>query len=270
MKISSTRFQFGRNWQQFSSLIGQDKIVGSVQRLEKLLDVSPVKGKSFLDIGCGSGLHSLAALKLGANKVHAMDYDRISVLTTESVLKKYWGGGNYITQVGDILDEAMVLPSSDIVYSWGVLHHTGNMNKAILNATKFVNPGGALVLALYGKTRYCSIWKKIKYWYCNADNFNKKKAERLYIRLLGWYRLLRGKTLKSHIENYSNKRGMDFYCDVRDWLGGYPYESVGPKELIELLGSKDFKCVKKVVKRRSGLFGSGCDEYVFKRKSELS
>ena len=270
MKINSARFEFGKNWEQFSSLIGQEKIVGSVERLEKLLDVSPVKGKSFLDIGCGSGLHSLAALRLGANKVHAMDYDRISVLTTESVLHKHWDGDNYSTQVGDILDEAIALPSSDIVYSWGVLHHTGDMSQAILNTTNFVNPGGALVLALYGKTRYCNIWKKIKRWYCNADNFSKKKAEKLYVKLLGWYRLLRGKTLKSHIENYSNKRGMDFYHDVRDWLGGYPYESIHPKELIELLASKDFQCVKKIVRRRSGLFGSGCDEYIFKRKSDIS
>ena len=77
--------------------------------------------------------------------------------------------------------------------------------------------------------------------------------------------LLRGKTLKQHIAKYKNKRGMDFYHDVRDWIGGYPYESIAPEPLKQFLADQGFECVKAIAKRRSGLFGSGCDEYVFKR-----
>jgi len=261
-----TRFNFGENWREYSHLIGKNEIVGSIERLEKLLEPITVKRKTFLDVGCGSGLHSLAALLLGASKVHAIDLDEACAATTQSVISEQWKGSNYQTQVCDILDKSIQLPMSDIVYSWGVLHHTGNLHQAILNAAKFVNPNGILVLALYGKTRYCKIWKRIKRWYCNADDHKKEKAEKAYIRLFGWYLLLRGKLLSTHIKNYStNKRGMDFYYDVRDWLGGYPYESISSRELIELLKTERFKCVKKIVKRRSGLFGSGCDEYVFKR-----
>jgi hypothetical protein len=78
------------------------------------------------------------------------------------------------------------------------------------------------------------------------------------------YLLLRGKRLKDHIANYRTKRGMDFHHDVRDWLGGYPYESISSTELCRILEPLGFECIKQNVKRRSGLFGSGCDEYVFR------
>ena len=112
-----------------------------------------------------------------------------------------------------------------------VLHHTGQMYEAITRAAALVAPEGHLVIALYGKTRYCGVWTRIKRWYVQADDASKAWAERLYIRLFGAYLLLRGKTLKQHIAKYKNKRGMDFYHDVRDWIGGYPYESIAPEPL---------------------------------------
>jgi 2-polyprenyl-6-hydroxyphenyl methylase/3-demethylubiquinone-9 3-methyltransferase len=150
------------------------------------------------------------------------------------------------------------------VYSWGVLHHTGDMNRAIRAAAGLVAPGGLLVLALYGKTRYCGTWTRIKRWYCQADEAGKRAAENWYVRLFGAYLLLRGKRLKDHVASYRNKRGMDFLHDVRDWLGGYPYESISPAELDAILAPLGFTALKRNVKRRSGLFGSGCDEYVYR------
>jgi len=72
------------------------------------------------------------------------------------------------------------------------------------------------------------------------------------------------KRLSTHIRNYRNKRGMDFMHDVRDWIGGYPYESIRPRELDALLHPLGFVRVQASVKRRSGLFGSGCDEYLYR------
>ena len=154
----------------------------------------------------------------------------------------------------------------DIVYSWGVLHHTGDMMRAIRVAAGQVRNGGLFAVALYGKTRYCGIWTRIKRWYVHAPLHKQAAAERLYIRLFGLYLLLRGKRLSTHIANYySAKRGMDFHHDVRDWIGGYPYESIAPRELIALLEPLGFVLVRQNVKRRSGLFGSGNDEYVFRK-----
>jgi len=258
------RFAFGANWQDYSRLIDQDQIDASVARMDTLIGRDNISGRSFLDIGCGSGLHSLAALKLGAACLEGIDYDPLSVTTTTEVLKKFLGEGHYRVRRGDILDPAHGLAPSEVVYSWGVLHHTGDMNRAIRAAASLVAPGGLLVLALYGKTRYCSVWKRIKRWYCQADEDGKRAAEAWYIRLFGAYLLLRGKRMKDHIASYRNKRGMDFLHDVRDWLGGYPYESITPTELDAILAPLGFMCIKRNVKRRSGLFGSGCDEYVYR------
>ena len=153
----------------------------------------------------------------------------------------------------------------DIVYSWGVLHHTGDMNRAIETAAKRVKPGGLFAVALYGKTRYCEVWKRIKRWYVNASATEQARAERIYIRLFGFYLLLRGKRLSKHIAGYKHKRGMDFLHDVRDWIGGYPYESIAPRELARLLTPLGFDLIRQNVRKRSGLFGSGNDEYLFRR-----
>lgn len=263
---SEPRFGFGSNWQDYSALIDEDQIGESVRRLDELVGADMIRGKSFLDIGCGSGLHSLAALRLGAARVEAFDYDQLSVSTALSVLSRFWPRDNTRVRQGDILAGAGEFPQSDVVYSWGVLHHTGDMNLAIRNAARLVRPGGILVLALYGKTPYCGIWKRIKRWYCRADDHDRQAAERWYERLFGWYLRLRGKRLKDHIANYGAKRGMDFHHDVRDWLGGYPYESITPAELCRILEPLGFECVRRKVKRRSGLFGSGCDEYVFRAR----
>lgn len=258
------RFAFGANWQDYSALIGQDQIMAAVARLDTLVGSANIDRRSFLDIGCGSGLHTLAALRLGADRVEAIDYDQLSVATATSVLARFWDGAHYRVVRGDILDPALSVDPAEVVYSWGVLHHTGNMQEAIRAAARLVVPGGLLVLALYGKTRYCGVWTRIKRWYCQTDAAGKLAAERWYVRLFGAYLLLRGKRLKDHVAGYRNKRGMDFMHDVRDWLGGYPYESISPKELAAILEPLGFSCVKQVVKRRSGLFGSGCDEYVYR------
>jgi 2-polyprenyl-6-hydroxyphenyl methylase/3-demethylubiquinone-9 3-methyltransferase len=226
-----------------------------------------LSGRTFLDIGCGSGLHALAALRLGAAQVAAIDLDPDSVATSRRVLTTLWGRSNWSVEPLSVFDlDARSFGQFDVVYSWGVLHHTGDMRRAIAIAARHTKPGGWLAVALYGKTRYCGIWTRIKRWYVNATPAQRERAERVYVRLFRFYLLLRGKRLSTHIANYhKRKRGMDFYHDVRDWIGGYPYESIAPRELVDLLAPLGFESVKQNVKRRSGLFGSGNDEYLFRR-----
>lgn len=266
MTHANLRFEFGKNWQSYAEGVDDEKIGEAVRRLQSLAEPLDFAGKTFLDIGCGSGLHSLAALRLGVVWVRALDLDEYSVGTTRAVLGRFCPQGPYSIEQKSVFD---LKPESDgvfdVVYSWGVLHHTGAMNQAILSACSLVKPGGTLVLSLYGKTRWCGLWTRIKRWYVKADSQAKAKAERIYIRLFGAYLLLRGKRLSAHISNYAKKRGMDFYHDVRDWLGGYPYESISPQELYTLVLPQGFRLLKARVARRSGLFGSGCDEYVFEK-----
>jgi SAM-dependent methyltransferase len=266
-ELHKHRFEFGKNWESFSHLLDEERILNAQARLTSFLGLADLSGRTFLDIGCGSGLHALAALRLGAVRVVAIDIDGDSVATSRSVLSSLWNQPNWSihqTSVFDLTPQAF--GEFDIVYSWGVLHHTGEMNRAIRIAASRVKPGGWFAVALYGKTRYCGMWTRIKRWYINAAPEQRKRAERLYVRLFGVYMLLRGKRLSTHIANYNKrKRGMDFYHDVRDWIGGYPYESIAPRELLRLLAPLDFELVKQNVKRRSGLFGSGNDEYLFRR-----
>ena len=263
------RFKFGKNWLDFSELIDETRIRGAEEKLVSFVGADALRGKTFLDIGSGSGLHSLAALRLGVKQVTAIDLDSQSINATDRVLKKFWTATNYTIEARSVFDLDPARDGTyDIVYSWGVLHHTGNMQTAIEKAGDMVKPGGLLAIALYGKTRFCGIWTKIKRWYVQATPEQQEWAQKLYIRLLGAYILLRGQRLSTHIANYERKRGMNFVHDVRDWIGGYPYESIDPKQLSGIVQPRGFTVLRSTVKRRSGLFGSGNDEYVLiKRKS---
>jgi SAM-dependent methyltransferase len=259
------RFEFGRNWQEYAELVDEDRIAEAKRRLAEMLRTDDLAGRSFLDVGCGSGLHSLAALRMGAGRVVAIDLDPRSVATTAAVLERFAPGHRATVKEMSAFDlEALPFGRFDVVYSWGVLHHTGDMARAIKAAAGCTKPGGLFAVALYGKTRYCGMWKRIKRWYINASPDEQAWAERTYVRLFGAYLLLRGKCLGTHIRNYNRKRGMDFHHDVRDWIGGYPYESIAPDELAGLLAPLGFEIVWKNVKRRSGLFGSGNDEFLLR------
>jgi len=270
--LDKDRFEFGRNWESYSQLVDEERLLNAEQRLLSLLGSRDLSGRTFLDIGCGSGLHSLAALRMGAKQVLALDIDPQSVSTTQSVLSKFWAGSNATVKNMSVFDlEENPQGKFDIVYSWGVLHHTGDMVRAIRIAAQQTAPGGFFAVALYGRTPYCWIWKRIKRWYINASPANQTRAEEIYVRLFGLYLLLRGKRLASHIAEYHRrKRGMDFRHDVRDWIGGYPYESIAPDELGRFLMPMGFELARKNVRKRSGLFGSGNDEYLFRRTEKPS
>ena len=264
--MAEERFEFGANWSSFARLLDAERLASAERRLASLLGTGDLSGRRFLDIGCGSGLHALAALRLGAREVVAIDLDATSVSTAREVLARFWRGSNVSVHELSVFDLAgRPYGEFDVVYSWGVLHHTGEMHRAIRIAAGQTARGGLLGLALYGKTRYCGAWKRIKRWYVNATPEHKARAEDWYVRLFGIYLLLRGKRLATHVAGYKSKRGMDFRHDVRDWIGGYPYESISPAELVDLLEPQGFEMIGQNVRRRSGLFGSGNDEYLLRR-----
>lgn len=275
LKELGSHFEFGDNWQKYSGLIDDDRIGDAIAGLEKLFPKGDLRGKSFLDIGCGSGLHSIAAIRLGAARVEAIDLDPKSVETTRILLERHAMESNIEVRKASVFDlRPEVSGQFDLVYSWGVLHHTGSMNEAISAAAALVKPGGKFAFALYRKTLLCRYWAWEKQWYSNTSQGYQKFARSLFILLFKINMRLSGRSFSSYLAEYDkNSRGMDFFHDVHDWMGGYPYESVTPIEVDRIMKKLGFYADRKFLlnnsaKLRFGLFGSGNDEYVYRKKPE--
>jgi SAM-dependent methyltransferase len=233
------RFQFGKNWQNYvETSLSEEKIAQSVSHLQAFLRVEDLRGKAFLDVGSGSGLHSLAALRLGADRIFSFDYDDNSVKTTAKLRHFAGSPDNWKVEQGSVLDEIFMqsLDKFDIVYSWGVLHHTGDMWPAIRNASVPLQPGGVFYIALYSPEIYVSppssYWLHVKREYNSASNLKKRKMEFSY----AWKNTIQpalrsGRNPLSVMREYGD-RGMTFWTDVRDWLGGYPMDFAGFRDTM--------------------------------------
>ncbi|PIN75622.1 SAM-dependent methyltransferase [Candidatus Woesearchaeota archaeon CG10_big_fil_rev_8_21_14_0_10_37_12] len=259
-------FSFGKNWQKFIKKLDKKSVDEAKKSLHDFLGMS-IDDKSFLDIGCGSGLFSLAAGLLDA-KVTSVDIDRHSVACAEALKKKY-KLKNWKVKIGSALNKEFLdsLGKFDIVYSWGVLHHTGNMWVAIENAASLIRENGLFYIAIYNKnTKYklegtSKLWQKIKRMYSHSS-----RPVRLILYMLYIAYLLVGITAKGfnpvkYIRNYKSNRGMNFFTDVEDWLGGYPYEYASVNEIVNFVGKLGFRKIK--IKEVRSL---GCNEFLFEKK----
>ncbi len=264
----SSHYEFGANWRDYAAKIDSRAIEEAREGLLKLIAQEDIRDRSFMDIGSGSGLHSLAALQLGAKSVTAVDIDPDSVETTRATLKRFWTGDNADVHLASVLaPETRDLGTFDIVYSWGVLHHTGAMWRAIELAADHVKPGGQFVLAIYRKTPLCWAWKIEKRIFTNANSTVRSLIRTPFIFAFRLGLLLTGRSPKKYEENYNQLRGMNFLNDIDDWLGGYPYESATEDEIIDFLKPKGFSPeLVKPLHPKLGLFGTGCSEFRFRRK----
>ncbi len=269
-----SHFAFGKNWLDYAEKIDEGKISQAMEDLRRLSGSPGFKGKSFLDIGCGSGLHALSAVRLGATRVLGVDIDPDSVAAASRTLTRFEPNASAEFKVASVFD---MLPEEyglfDIVYSWGVLHHTGDMKRAIECAAGLVKPEGEFLVALYEKTRFCGVWHFIKRWYSRAGVRSQKRAMNTYIFVRRLAHRVRGKDIDAYIRDYGKIRGMDFHNDVHDWLGGYPYESISPDECRELMIDLGFAAQREFIQPKNrvfrGLMGAACDEYAFRRCAEL-
>lgn len=263
------RFRFGENWADFARGLDERALRAAEEGLERLTGQQSLKNKSFLDIGCGSGLHALAALRLGASRVMAVDLDPASVSTTEAVLRAHAPDEAWDAQQLSVFDlDPDHHGRYDVVYSWGVLHHTGAMEQAIEKAAAMVGPGGLFIIALYRKTPFCGFWAWEKRVYANASKSLQRSIKAIYLGLFRLAFLLRGRSFARYVRDYDkNYRGMNFYTDVHDWLGGFPYESVRPREVVALLERLGFDAERDFLHPTGiGLFGTGCDEFTFRSR----
>jgi 2-polyprenyl-3-methyl-5-hydroxy-6-metoxy-1,4-benzoquinol methylase len=267
------RFEFGKNWTNFLSVLDEERILTAAESLREMLEVKDLHGKTFLDIGSGSGLFSLAARRLGA-KVHSFDFDPNSVACTTELRRRYFENDkNWTVEQNSALDENYVksLGKFDIVYSWGVLHHTGDMWKGLENASFPVAENGKIFIAIYNDTGSQVIrWHWIKKTYCRLPNLLKTPFAIAAI-LPDELKQLGSALIKlnpmSYVKSwtsYKNGRGMNRWYDIIDWVGGYPYEVASPEELFELYKAKGFRLTKLKAKGA----GLGCFELVMQKESK--
>ena len=268
---SGERFEFGQNWARFLLTLNDDKIEEAIKSLKINLEAESLAGRSFLDIGSGSGLFSLAARRLGA-RVHSFDYDPHSVACTAELKQRYFpDDASWIVETGSALDRDYLcsLGQFDVVYSWGVLHHTGDMWTALANAALPVATGGKLFIAIYNDQGTASRrWIKVKKLYNRLPNGTKFLVVWPSFWVLNWRSMvkdfLRGEPFKT-IRDYDkrkNERGMSFWHNLVDWVGGYPFEVATPGQIFDFFRERGFH----LTKLRTCGGSLGCNEFVFEKR----
>jgi len=264
---NARRFAFGENWRDYVSHLDDDAVKNAEVSLRALFRTDNLVGQRFLDVGCGSGIVSLVARRLGAI-THSFDYDATSVAVTAALRQKFRGDdAEWVVETGSVLDADYLskLGQFNIVYAWGVLHHTGDMWAALKNIESLVAPGGLLAIAIYNDQSAASRrWALIKQLYNRMPWFLRFLIiGPALIRLWGpsFLRdLLRGSWFASW-RTYGKDRGMSPWHDLIDWVGGWPFEVAKPEAIFEFYRSRSY-----VLERLRTSGGSGCNEFVFKRR----
>jgi 2-polyprenyl-6-hydroxyphenyl methylase/3-demethylubiquinone-9 3-methyltransferase len=261
------RFAFGKNWGRFLRVLSDERIAEAERSLREMLKVDELRGRSFLDVGSGSGLFSLAARRLGA-RVHSFDFDPVSVACTAELKQRYFPNDpGWTVEQGSVLDTPYVesLGTYDIVYAWGVLHHTGAMWQAFENVTSLVAEDGYLFLAIHNdQGNWSSRWRKVKRLYCSGPVGRALVCATcipaFLARDLAADLVWRRNPVKRYSE-YKRNRGMSVVHDWVDWLGGYPFEVAKPEQIFEFFDGRGFH----LRKLRTCGGSMGCNEFVFQR-----
>jgi len=262
------RFEFGKNWKDFIERhYNQDLVDVSKRHILGVLKRGDLKGLRVLDIGCGSGLHSMAMFQAGVTALHSFDYDPNSVAATEMLHQKAGSPATWTIQQGSVLDDSFMssLPTYDLVYSWGVLHHTGEVWKAVDLAAARVVPGGLFYIALYSadvqKNPPPEFWLQVKQKYVNSGWLVRRWMDWWYV----WrFMMHRNPTLipvvLKRMRDHSKTRGMNMFTDIRDWLGGWPMEFVWDADAIKFCEQRGFIL-------REILTGEANTEFLFERRA---
>jgi SAM-dependent methyltransferase len=247
MKVAKDEitFSFGENWKEYIRDADDHAIKSAREDILKWIPEDKIKGKRIVDIGCGSGIHSLSFFRLGASEVISIDYDKASVEATQYLWDKEKQPSSWKISHGSALDKEFMqnLGHFDVMYSWGVLHHTGNMWGAIENVLPLTNPGGLCWISLYvaGPNFERDVDRKKRY--NKSGELGKRWMEFRYFIFPLMYNLIRrGKNPFSW--NRTQERGMNTYYDIKDWLGGLPYEVASKEEVTQKFEASGYSLIK--------------------------
>ncbi len=268
-EATQERFAFGKNWKRFLASVDDERVGIAQTQMAELLGTDQLQGKTFLDIGSGSGLHSLVASRMGAS-VRSFDYDVDSVECTRQMRQARAPESDWTIEQGSILDESLPerLGTFDIVYSWGVLHHTGQMWKALENSIRMVAPGGTYFIAIYNDQGGTSRrWKAIKRAYVRSPKA-AKFAITFAVGLWFEVRAMLARLARfedplpfRHWAAHKRMRGMSKWTDLVDWVGGYPFEVAKPEEIFRFAQERGFALTN--LTTCGG--GHGCNQFVFRK-----
>ncbi|MGI0117389.1 class I SAM-dependent methyltransferase [Zooshikella sp. RANM57] len=259
-------FDFGENWQNFSKNTNPVRIKNAENSLKQKLNLGNMSGLTFLDIGCGSGIFSLAAYNLGAT-VTSIDINKKCIECTKILKEKYSNKNqNWVIKQADFTNSEVVklITPHDIIYCWGVLHHTGKMWECFEKLFSLAKNDSLLYIAIYNDQGFISnIWKKIKIAY-NSNTFSKYTIIFTLLPIQAILLIAKG-SLKHfspfyYIKDSNNPRGMNFYYDFIDWVGGFPFEVATPKEVLLFSKKNMFEITNQYLTN-----GSGCNEYILKK-----
>jgi len=252
-------FDFGLNWESFSEKrLAPQRIADAVRSLQSLLQRDDLQGKSFLDVGCGSGLFSIAAHRLSAARIVGMDVNPLCVAVSRRNMGRFAPQAAISFEEVSALDrdQLAALGTFDVVYAWGSLHHSGAMWNAILNTAHQVAPGGTLALSIYNKHLTSPAWKGIKWFY------NHMPSAAQYLMAIFFAGVIyAAKFFVTGRNPLHKERGMDFWHDVIDWIGGYPYEYATREEVETFMKANGF-ALRRFVPAQTPI---GCNEFVFQK-----
>jgi len=259
----SIGFSFGANWKRFLTAVDEPIIANAVDSFVNFTRIPRLDDIDFLDLGCGSGLSSLVALRLGAPRVLSIDIDPHSIDCAHKLREaQQIDESRWQIRQGSVLDKSFLasLGRFAYVHSWGVLHHTGDMWRAISNVVEAnVGPDSYFHLALYNTTPTSQRWLKVKRLCNRSPHVLFPLLTRGYAALLLGRMATRFRSPLRYLREYKQARGMSLIRDMDDWFGGLPYEHSTPDETIDFLGERGLHLA-----RLKSTRSNGCNEFLFR------